>query len=415
MLRPRRLGTTFASLGIFVAAMQPAHALTVDVEFTANSFVARTSYWLTHEAVPQDEVSGAFHVVTDVPPDPDGNPGDRVTDVYLNPVDGELSIAGFEYTPADLTAYVGYRETFLEMLQIGGSGPPGAFIGNEPPGTVPFTNEGPPGPAVHVSTSGTHDFALVVVWDELGNLLGPGATPGEPLFAYTTATTVSGFWPAVLTITASIDGGVPQQITIANELPDPTICEGASPEGPPVWNGRWLCYPPVDSGEEEGARAAGGSTLRLRDVAVAGAKRGRGPVTGQATVKTGLGTLTVATRAIDRTLLRANEGLTPAVEPPADADTGTLDCAPAKIVKGTVRFRPIRNALAGDQQYRVSGPSRLCTDPSGAGGDLLCYRARLEKRKPRAHSADVWIAHALGTEQLRLARNREICLPAELL
>ena len=80
-----------------------------------------------------------------------------------------------------------------------------------------------------------------------------------------------------------------------------------------------------------------------------------------------------------------------------------------------MRFRPIRHAMAGGELYRVSAPTRLCTDPSGAGGDLLCYRARLESKKARAPGADVWIAHALGTEQLHLKRGREICLPAEIL
>jgi hypothetical protein len=57
--------------------------------------------------------------------------------------------------------------------------------------------------------------------------------------------------------------------------------------------------------------------------------------------------------------------------------------------------------------YSVRKPSRLCT----ADGEdpLLCYAARAKGRTSRS---ELWVAHALGVERLKVARLAEVCLPA---
>ena len=71
---------------------------------------------------------------------------------------------------------------------------------------------------------------------------------------------------------------------------------------------------------------------------------------------------------------------------------------------------PSRTPLVQGALHHVGAPTRLCVDESGAGGDLLCLRARSKHRRAKA---EVWVAHALGTEELTVGRTREVCIPAE--
>ena len=127
-------------------------------------------------------------------------------------------------------------------------------------------------------------------------------------------------------------------------------------------------------------------------------------------MKTALGTLTIASKRVDRLALAANAGTSSTVEPPADG--AALECAKAKIKRGTTRFRPVKNVRVGGARYHLGAPTRHCVDPAGAGGDQLCYRARPAAKKKAAKS-DLWVAHALATEHLTVGRTREICLPAQ--
>lgn len=77
----------------------------------------------------------------------------------------------------------------------------------------------------------------------------------------------------------------------------------------------------------------------------------------------------------------------------------------------------------GDRVYDVGRPTRLCLpadmsgeDPGAAthAGELLCYRARLARTRPRQARLDeivVTTRNAFGAEVLRLAAPREVCVP----
>jgi hypothetical protein len=67
--------------------------------------------------------------------------------------------------------------------------------------------------------------------------------------------------------------------------------------------------------------------------------------------------------------------------------------------------------LIAGARYHVGAPTRLCTDPTGSGGDVLCYRAR--RAAGKSAKSSVWVAHAFATEALSIGRAREICIPAE--
>jgi hypothetical protein len=73
---------------------------------------------------------------------------------------------------------------------------------------------------------------------------------------------------------------------------------------------------------------------------------------------------------------------------------------------------PVATPSGDVAHYDVRRPTRACVDPGGGGGELVCYRARRAKDEPSAQASEVWVAHALGVEHLKVTRALELCLPA---
>ena len=401
-MRTIRLGTWFASFALASSAL-PASATVLEVEFTATDFVGiRERFELTGETPPDEEVSGSFTI--DAPPPPAPNSYEVVPPSAL-----DLTVAGFTHEPATTAGLVLLREDgtpWEAVLASAWMAPDDTIFGGPP--TV-------------------DNFIFRLAWDEAGNLLPPlPARPDLPedsvgwlAFVYGTPTSLGSFFPFTVSVTASINGGTPQTVALADTVPDASVCWEAYLAGDPLRGeiqvGDYFCDDPGEEctgstcdDEGEAALRAAESTSSLRDVKLPRSAR-RAVAANVGRVKTALGTYTIVSKRVDRLVLAANVGASSAVEPPADGPA--LECAKAKIKRGTTRFRPVKYVKVGDARYHLGAPSRHCVDPTGAGADQLCYRARPAVKEKTAKS-DVWVAHALATEHLSVGRAKEVCLPA---
>jgi hypothetical protein len=378
----------------------PASALTVDVSVEASQFVGLLSYYQTGEVPPQDVVNATFTIDTDGPRDvPDfvttgsngAGPSYEVLNVYTTPTAASIEIAGYAYPLSDLAAYLGFVDGTLDQILLSGR----------------YQYEGTGGPAAHVMTAATNDFIFNV------NLESDPGHAGNPHFYYATSDTVSGFRAFDLRVSVSLDGGPPREFVVepADILETFIPCYTATPEGGGELEegaepGGLLCLPP----EEEGARSAG-SASGLREARTADPGAARAASSEPLTLTTELGTVAVATGKSNRVLLAAATGDSAEVQSPASGPS--YRCAKVRRPKGAEPFDRAGDVLVpgthggSPSVYSVRKPSRLCT----ADGEdpLLCYAARAKGRTSRS---ELWVAHALGVERLKVARLAEVCLPA---
>jgi hypothetical protein len=404
IMRTLRLGAWFTSFAIVAGSVQ-AGATVLEVEFTATDFVGiRERFELTGEPPPDEEVNGSFTIDAPPPPAP-------LSYEVVPPSAIDLTIAGRTYDPATTDGLVLLREDGTPWEAVLGSArlaPDDTIFGGPP--TV-------------------DNFVFRLVWDEAGNLMQPfpvhpsvvkSTEYGHAAFVYGTPTSLGGFFAFTASITASIDGGTPQTVAVADAVPDASVCWEAYLAGDPLRGetqvGDYFCDDPPeecmgagceDEGEGEGELGAAEGTSSRRDVKLPRSAR-RAGAANVGRVKTVLGTYTVVSKRVDRLSLAANAGASSAVEPPADETA--LECSKAKIKRGTTRFRPVKNVKVGGARYHLGAPIRHCVDPTGAGADQLCYRARPAVKEKSAKS-DLWVAHALATEHLSVGRTKEVCLP----
>lgn len=394
--------------GLLAGSPLAAGALVLDVSLTGSHFVAGTGELPTVELPPQEEVVASFTLSTDGVRDvPDavtvGQNGDEppyeVLNVYTTPVAAAIEIAGYAYPLEDLTAYLGFVNGTLAQILVSGRAQYEPGDGS--------------GPAAHLATATTNDFILNV------NFESAAGYEGDPFFAYTTSGTLSVFDAQALRVSVSQDGGPPREWVVDPPIvvEDPVACETAQPAGGDgslegdARPGDLLCEPPP---LESAARSAGGAT-RLRDVRV-----GRSAAEGSAPaetlgVTTQLGTVTLRAKSPDRVLLAAAAGSSADLEaPPGGA---SYRCAKVRRAPGAARLAPIPevSVFTGDgrgyDRYAVRKPTRLCVD-AGSGASLLCYAVKAKDGARSARRSELWVAHELGVERLRLSRGSQLCLPA---
>jgi hypothetical protein len=392
----------FVVAAALAGGTSPASALTVDVSVEATQFVGLLSYYQTGELPPQEVVNATFTIDTDGPRDvPDvvttasngDGPTYEVLNVYTTPTAADIEIAGYAYPLADLAAYLGFVDGTLAQILVSGR----------------YQYEGTGGPAAHVMTAGTNDFILNV------NLESDAGYEGNPHFYYATAETVSGFRAFDLEVSVSLDGGPPREFVVepADILETFIPCYTATPaeDGAELEGGAepggLLCLPP----DEEEARSAG-SANRLREARTASGGAARAALSEPLTLTTELGTVTVATGKSNRMLLPAATGDSAEIEQPADG--ASYRCAKVRRAKGAEPFeRPGDVLVAGTNGgapsiYSVRNPRPLSVASDGTD-PLLCYAARAKGRTSRS---ELWVAHSLGVERLKVARLAEVCLPA---
>ena len=394
MRKLRALAFTLLSIVTAAAVAAASSAYTAEVSFSASSFIGGTGSGPTGEAPPQAEVHGTFTVSTDAPHDladearMNLEPGPFL-ETYTSPLAVSLEIAGKSYAVEEVQVLIEFFEGQAHGIMIGGR----------------YQYSPDSGPVVHVSTATTNDFILWVSFppppDQLENF-----GPARADFVYTTEGTVSGFNAQALHVTVTSDSGPPFEFDQAPPVlvADATLCAnaravpGAASLDGSARPGRMLC-----------TTGDGGHLRDARVAAATAAREARTVLPGRLTLATALGSANLVLGKADRVMLAANTAdQSDAALAPADG--AAYRCSKARATSRRARIPRVSVAGAPEELLSVGAPTRLCVGKTGMADLLLCYAAKPVERSARPRST-VWVAHALGKEELRVAGEAEICLP----